>query len=261
MVSMKRVAIVIPAHNEEERIGRTLKEYINYFKKLKKELDFKIIVVLNACSDNSLKVVGEFIPDEVAVLNFEAGGKGFAITEGFKEALKGNFDLIGFVDADMATPPNAFYDLIRNIDGFGGIIGNRWDKKSKVIKQTFLRRVLSRGFNFFVKSLFLFQYEDTQCGAKLFKKEALKKIMPDLYVTHWAYDVNLLYAMKKRGFKVIDIPTEWIDRAGSKLNVKKVPLMMFIGVVRLRMINSPFRFISRFYDKLPDWTKFYKRWW
>lgn len=253
---MKRVAIVIPAHNEEDRIGRTLKEYIEYFGKL--DMDYRIVVVLNACSDNSLSVVSEF---DVDVLNFLEGGKGFAITQGFKEALRGDFDLIGFIDADMATPPNAFYDLVKNIDGYGGIIGNRWNKKSKVIKQTFFRQILSRGFNFLVKALFLFQYEDTQCGAKLFSREALERIMPDLYVTHWAYDINLLYAMKKRGLKVVEIPTEWIDRAGSKVNVKKVPLMMFIGIVRLRIINSPFNFVSRFYDKLPEWTKVYRRWW
>ena len=127
---MKRVAIVMPAHNEEERIGRTLEEYINYFEKVE-ELDYRIIVVLNACSDRTLEIVSKF---DVDILNFKQGGKGFAITEGFKEALKGDFDLIGFVDADMATPPNAFYDLIKNIDGFGGIMGNRWNKKSICIR-------------------------------------------------------------------------------------------------------------------------------
>ena len=105
---MEKVSIIIPAHNEEKRIGRTLKEYISYFKR--KKLNFQIIVVLNACSDNTLKIVKKY--KELEILNFKQGGKGFAIIEGFKKALKKKSNLIGFVDADMATPPVAFYDLI-----------------------------------------------------------------------------------------------------------------------------------------------------
>ena len=112
---MQRISIIIPAHNEEKRIGRILKKYSKFFRE-KKEF-FVIIVVLNACKDNTLGVVKEFQKKfkEIKFLEFEQAGKGFAIIEGFKEALRKDFELIGFVDADMATPPEAFYALIENI--------------------------------------------------------------------------------------------------------------------------------------------------
>ena len=171
------ISIVIPAHNEERRIGKTLEEYVKYFREKKREKEiksFEIIVVLNGCEDNTLQVVKKIKKRfrEIKILDFERAGKGFAIIEGFKDALIRENNLIGFVDADMATPPKAFYGLIRNIQGYEGVIANRWDKRSIIkTKQPFLRRVMSRGYNFIARSLFLFSFRDTQCGAKVLTRD------------------------------------------------------------------------------------------
>jgi len=250
---MDKVSIVIPAHNEENRIGKTLDNYLNFFKDLKKKkiLDFEIIVVLNACKDNTCKVVEGYSCNKLKHLEFKEGGKGFAIIEGFKEALKSDSQLIGFVDADMATPPNAFYGLIRNLGNSDGIIANRWDKRSKInVPQTFLRRFLSRGFNFIVRVLFLLPHQDTQCGAKLFKKELVQKILRNLGTTEWSFDVDLLFYARRKHAKIKEIPTEWNDQKESKINLKKTPLKMFFSVLRLRIAHSPFKFTLRVYRKI-----------
>ncbi|MAH03449.1 hypothetical protein CMI39_01540 [Candidatus Pacearchaeota archaeon] len=249
---MEKVSIIIPAHNEEKRIGRTLKEYISYFKR--KKLNFQIIVVLNACSDNTLKIVKKY--KELEILNFKQGGKGFAIIEGFKKALKKKSNLIGFVDADMATPPVAFYDLIKNIENNDGVIANRWDKKSYVkTPQTILRRIIGRGFNLIVKILFLLPHQDTQCGAKLFRRELLEKIIPKLGSSEWSFDVDLLFYARREKAKIRSIPTIWNDQKGSKINLKKNILTMFLSIVRLRLVHSHLNFIVRFYRKLPNWMR------
>ena len=181
---MTNLCIIIPAYNEEKRIGETLEEYGKYFEKKKKDKeigDFKILVVLNACRDNTIGVVKnqEKKNKNIIHIEFERGGKGFAVTEGFKFAINKKFDLIGFVDADMATPPEAFFDLVKSIGNSDGIIANRWHKNSNIkIKQTPLRILLSRGGNFIIHSLFLLKYQDTQCGAKLFRREILEKVVP-----------------------------------------------------------------------------------
>ena len=254
---MQKVAIVIPAYNEERRIGKTLEEYCKFFRK-KKEI-IEILVVLNACKDNTLKIVKKFQKKfkEIRFLDFKQGGKGFAIVEGFKDALKRDNDLIGFVDADMATPPSAFYDLIRNIKNRDGIIANRWDEKSKVGPRTFFRKVLSKWGNFIIRSLFFFNHRDTQCGAKLFKKNLLEKIIPALGSSEWSFDVDLLFYARREKAKIKSIPTIWDDKRGSKINFKKTPITVLLSIIRLRFIHSPFNFVVRFYRKLPERWKFH----
>lgn len=257
---MKKASIVIPAHNEGNRIERTLKKYIEYFKKLEKgkEIGFEIIVVLNACEDNTLDVVNKFKGEKLKILDFEFGGKGFAITEGFKKALESNSNYIGFIDADGSTPPEAFYDLIKNIKGFDGVIANRWDKKSLISKQAFFRQILSRGYNFIVRSLFLLPYRDTQCGAKVFKREILEKNIQKIVSSQWNFDVALLFCLKKESkAKIKSVPTIWKDEEASNVNIRRTPLAMFASAIRLRLIHSPFKFVVRAYRKLPEKLKFH----
>ena len=164
-----KVSIIIPAYNEEKRIGKTLKAYSEFFRKKQKEnkiKSFEIIVVLNACRDNTLGVVKNYQKKykEIKYLNFKEAGKGFAVIEGFKDALKRKNDLIGFVDADMATKPEVYYDLIENIRNSDGIIAARWRKDSIIKeKKSIIRKVYSWGFNFLVRSLLFLPYSDTQC--------------------------------------------------------------------------------------------------
>jgi len=261
MNEVKSVAMVIPAHNEEHRIGRTLENYFDYFSKLKndKKLDFVIVVVLNACSDNTLEVVEKFNCDELVILEFERGGKGFAIVEGFKWAISNNWDFMGFIDADMASPPNSFYGLIKNIDGYDGVIADRWDYRSKITpRQSLFRRFISRGYNFIVRSLFFFNHRDTQCGCKLFTRSLLEKVIPKLGASEWGFDVDLLFYARREKAKIKSIPTEWHDEKGSKVNLKKTPVTMFLSAVRLRLIHSPFSFITSAYAVLPSKLKFHR---
>ncbi|MEA3329251.1 MAG: dolichyl-phosphate beta-glucosyltransferase [Nanoarchaeota archaeon] len=245
---MKKISIVIPAYNEEKRIGKTLKNYLEYFRKLKaqKLLEYEILVVINNTTDKTEEVVKSFRNNEIRYLNFKKGGKGFAIIEGFRDALDRKNDLIGFVDADGATPPNAFYWLVQNIGNYDGVIASRWMKKSKIIvKQNLKRRILSRGFNFTVRSLFMFPYQDTQCGAKLFKREVIEIILNELSLTHWAFDINLLFSARQKGFRIKEFPTIWEDKDESKVSSSKTSVQMFLGILRLRLIYSPFEKLLR----------------
>lgn len=256
------ISIVVPAHDEEKRIRKILEGYGNFFaeKKRKKEIDnFEIIVVINNTKDRTEEVVREFSKKyrEIRCLNFKQGGKGFAIIEGFRDALKRNNELIGFVDADMATPPEAFYSLVRNIGKYDGIIADRWDKRSKIIpRQSLFRRFISRGYNVIVRALFLMSFRDTQCGAKLFKREIIEENYKKLITINWNFDIALLYCLRKESnARIKSIPTLWHDEKGSKVNLKKTPIMMFASLIRLRLIHSPFKFIVRAYRKLPEKLK------
>lgn len=252
---MKKVAIIIPAYNEEKRIGKTLESYSNYFNSLKKEnkINYEVLVVINNTKDRTEDIVKRFVIKNKSIryLNLVKGGKGYAVIEGFKDALKRDNDLIGFVDADMATPPDEYYKLICQLNNYDGAIADRYIKGSKVFPPvTFRRLVVGRIFNFIIRALLFLNYRDTQCGAKLFKRNVLEQILPSLTMSQWAFDVELLYCLKKSKFKIISVPTRWYDREYSKINFMKAGPWMALGIIRLRIINSPFRRFMKIYDKL-----------
>ncbi len=244
-----KLSIIIPAYNEEKRIVNTLLEYHNFFyKKLKK--DFEIIVIPNNCKDKTPQVVRNISKkyEQIKSKNMPYFcGKGGAVIEGFKTA-KG--ELIGFVDADNSTKPETFYELYKKIEDSDCIIASRWINGAKVSpKQTITRRIASRTFNVLVRILFGIKISDTQCGAKLFKREPLLEVLPKLVTTRWAFDVDLLYKLKLHHYKIKEIPTTWSDNIDSKLNVKKAAVEMFLAITRLRLVHSPFKFIVKVYDK------------
>ena len=246
------LSIVIPARNEGERLEKTLQAYGEFFSEVKDPNE--ILVVVNDSKDNTLEVVQKYKKKfpSIRYLNLTLGGKGFAILEGFIHS-KG--DYIGFVDADMSTLPEDFYDLYKNIGDYGGIIASRCLKDSKT-KRTFGKYVRSLGFNYLVRGLFLSNFRDTQCGAKIFRRGAILPLIPKVTSIKWAFDVNLLYLLNKSGYKIKEHPTIWEDREGSNIeNFLKVPIQMAAGVIRLRLLYSPFKFVVRAYDLLPEKIK------
>ena len=233
--------ILIPAYNEEARIEPVLRDYAQFFQQ-NYSGKFRLFVVLNGCTDNTLGVVQKVAAEFPAVRALEfrgAIGKGGALIEGFRLASLGN--LIGYVDADGATPPRAFLDLVKKINGADCVIGSRWMPGAVIHEsQSGKRQFASRVFHFIVQLLFWMNIRDTQCGAKVMKREAVEKIHPYLRIADMAFDINLLVAIKRAGFRILEVPTEWTDKAGSKVALGRSSLTMFLSVVRVRLVYSPF---------------------
>jgi len=238
-----QLSIVIPAYNEENRIKTMLDVYLPYFIEKYGE-DVELIVVVNGSTDNTEKIVSRIQERYLQVkliVDLNPIGKGGALVLGFREA-KGH--LIGFVDADGATPPAAFQSLVENIGDAGCIIASRWMKSSIVSPpQPLMRRVSSRCFNLMVRMLFGFRITDTQCGAKLLTRDAIDAVLPQLGVTKWGFDVDMLFHVRDCGFSIQEIPTEWHDVAGSRVDLSSTSINMALEMIRLRLEYSPFNFI------------------
>jgi hypothetical protein len=202
--------------------------------------------VLNGCRDNTIGVVNHTAKDfpEIQALNFPAPiGKGGALIEGLK--LAPNADLIGYVDADGATGPKAFSELVHLTAQADCVVGSRWLPGAVLHQsQPWLRRFFSRAFHAIVRVLFwrTMNFADTQCPAKVMRRAAVEKIHSALRIADLAFDVNLLYSLKREGFRVLEVPTEWTDKSGSKVtqSLLRSSLVMFLSVVRLRLIYTPF---------------------
>jgi hypothetical protein len=177
----------------------------------------------------------------ISALEFkEPIGKGGALIEGLKLAPLA--DVIGYVDADGATPPRALHDLVEHIHEADCVIGSRWLPGAVLHQaQPWMRQFTSRCFHFIVEILFWMHIKDTQCPCKVMRRAAVEKIHTSLCIADLAFDVNLLVALKRAGFRVIEVPTEWTDKAGSKVtqSVLRSSLVMFLSVARLRLVYSP----------------------
>jgi glycosyltransferase involved in cell wall biosynthesis len=239
--SAQSLLLLVPAYNEEKRVGPVLRDYAQFFRE-KYSGRFQLVVVLNGCVDNTLGVVravSEEYP-EVTYVEFPGRiGKGGALIEGLR--LGPDADLIGYVDADGATAPAAYLELVKRCGEYDCVIGSRWMPGSVLHQaQSLKRRIASRGFHALVELLFGMHIRDTQCGAKVMKRAAAQQVHPFLTIADMAFDINLLYVLKRAGFSVLEMPTEWADKMGSKITWSKGSLAWFLSVVRLRLIYSPF---------------------
>jgi glycosyltransferase involved in cell wall biosynthesis len=242
-VTPPSLVLLIPAYNEEERIGPVLREYARCLRE-RYAGAFQIVVVLNGCRDNTLGIVEEVAREfsEVRFLNFPGAiGKGGALIEGLK--LAPSADLIGYVDADGATGPAALLSLVHLTAQADCVIGSRWLPGSVLHQsQPRLRRFASRVFHTLVQLCFWMNIKDTQCPAKVIRRAAVERVHPALSIADLAFDVNLLYVLKREGYRIMEVPIEWTDKLGSQVTRSffRSSLTMFLSVIRLRLIYSPF---------------------
>jgi glycosyltransferase involved in cell wall biosynthesis len=249
------VLLLIPAYNEERRIEPVLREYAQYFRQHYPG-PFELLVVTNGCRDNTIGVVERVHQEfpEVNIIDYpEPIGKGGALIEGLKHAPK--VELIGYVDADGATGPSAFLDLINHADKADCVIGSRWIKGAILHRsQTGKRQFASRVFHTIVQLFFWMNIRDTQCGAKVLHRDAVAKVHSSLCIADMAFDINLLYLLKRAGLKVLEVPTEWTDKVGSKVTLGRTSLTMLLSVIRLRWIYSPFAPLRKVLFPIEKWA-------
>jgi len=238
LLSENSVCIVIPAYNEETRIERTLLEYVKYFSSKPEKTTF--LVVANNCKDNTVGIVQKTqkTHTNIKYIDLKPGGKGFAIKEGFVWALEHDFDLIGFVDADMATEPQYFYDLIIANKKTDGAIASRYTTGAIVFpSRPLLRKLGGKFYNWLLRTRLGISFKDTQCGAKIFSKDTISKITPHLQEKGWAADLEILYLCKLFGKNITEVATTWSDQPGTHLNITSSLVKEFL--------NSPTRIKER----------------
>src|SRR5438477_4171331 len=237
----RSLLLLIPAYNEEHRLEPVLRDFAEHFLKYY-NCTFQLVVVLNGCVDDNIGVVLRVAQDSktISALEFPGRiGKGGALIEGLKLAPLA--DLIGYVDADGATSPKAFLDLVIRSDEADCVIASLWIRGAILHhSQSNKRQFASRVFHAIVQVLFWMNIRDTQCGAKVIRREAVEKIHSSLRIADMAFDINLLYCLKPAGYRILEVPTEWTDKIGSKVVLGKTSLVMFLSAVRVRLIYSPF---------------------
>ncbi|MCK8518885.1 dolichyl-phosphate beta-glucosyltransferase [Methanoculleus sp. 7T] len=220
-------SLVIPAYNEEKRI-RSLLEDISGF-------PGDLIFVCDG-TDATPAVIGAFADDHpslrIRCLTFPARlGKGGGVVAGMKAA---STPFVGYMDADGSTSLAEMGRLFDRLATVDGAIGSRWVPGSVLtVRQGFRRRAESRLFNLLVRLLFGLDYRDTQCGAKAFRKEALDTVLSSIRSIGFEFDVELLWRLRRSGYRVEEVPITWENRDESKVGASDAKEML-LGMVRLR---------------------------
>ncbi len=229
------LSVVIPAYNEESRIGSSLSEALAYLNS--RGMDYEVIVVDDGSSDGTSRIVRkaeEESPKVKLVRYGENRGKGYALRTGVL-ATKG--DLVLVMDADLSTPMEELVKMIPYLseEGYGVAIGSRALALSDIIrKQPWWRRGMGKVFNRIVKTLVIGGFEDTQCGFKLFTGDVARDLFGDAKIDRFAFDVEILALARKKGYAIKEVPIQWINSPESKVDPVRDSFRMLFDLVRIR---------------------------
>jgi dolichol-phosphate mannosyltransferase len=225
-------SIIIPAYNEEHRIGRILSQI--------PDSGGEYLVICDG-SDSTPDIVREFAAahpgTDLRCLTYSGRlGKGGAVREGFSHTTT---PLVGFMDADASASVAQMASLFAALDGADCVIGSRWLPGSIVPeRQGIARRFESRGFNLLIRLLFGLSLTDTQCGAKVFKKSAVDAVVGDMVSSGFEFDVELLWRLSQKGYVIKEVPITWQNQGGSQVRGMDV-FRMLRSLVSLRFFGGP----------------------
>lgn len=228
-----QLSVVIPAYNEDRRLPGTLSLVYRYLQR--SGMNFEIIVVDDGSYDGTAAYVEDFAQKYpgVRLLSYTPNrGKGFAVRTGILAA-RGDYILMN--DADGSTPVEEVEKLLACAQQGGEVvIGSRAKPDEEVVVKALLhRKYIGNTFNLIVQSLILPGIHDTQCGFKLFSRQAAQDIFSVAGLNGYAFDVEILYIARLRGYKINEVAINWANVEGSKVNVLTDSPRMLMEVLRI----------------------------
>ena len=225
------LSIVIPAHNEESRLPRTLGQIFAFLEK--QSYTAEIIIVENKSSDRTLELAREFAQQHsnLIVLHEEKSGKGNAVKRGILEA-RGEYRFI--CDADLSMPIEELQKFIPPVlDGFDIAIASREAPGAIRYDEPSYRHWGGRAINLAIQVLILPGLNDTQCGFKCFRADIANDLFHRQTLMGWSFDIELLYLARRKKLRIKEIPIQWYFDADSKVNAVKDALRMIGDIFRI----------------------------
>jgi glycosyltransferase involved in cell wall biosynthesis len=231
------VSIVIPAWNEEDRLARTLERYLPALEA--RGDPFEVIVVIDGVRDRTAEVASRFAERHVRVLLFpDKLGKGGAVLAGIKVS---RFEFVGYLDADGPISPQEMYELVDYLKGdVDCVVASRWIRGASGVRtEPLLNRLAGRVWNLMTRALMFLPLKDTQAGAKFFRGPVVRSLLRSVTLTNRAFDVDLLYHVRKQGGRVKEVPVQWKHDPFTRMPIARAIPVMFVSLVGLRVVNSP----------------------
>lgn len=210
-----QLSIVIPAFNEASRITGTLECVTAYLRE--REISAEVVVADDGSVDDTAALAEAFAGSSppVRTVSFPHRGKGAAVKDGMLEA-EGDYRFL--CDADLSMPIEELGGFLERIERFDIVIGSREAAGARRLDEPAFRYVLSRGFSLLVRVLGgVRSFADTQCGFKMFRREAAEALFPQQRIEGFGFDIEILYIAQRSGMRVEELGIEWRHDPGSKV--------------------------------------------
>lgn len=235
---MPRLAVIIPAYNEETRIRPTLAR-VNEFLQAQ-PYSWRVVVVSDGSRDGTNQAVVDFAAGHPGfeLLAYEPNhGKGYAVRRGMLEI---EAEYLLFSDADLAAPIEEIDKLWKAVESGADIaIGSRPLKDSRLeIRQPWYREMLGRLFNKAVQVLAIKGIDDTQCGFKLFRLDVARDVFSRCKIDGFGFDFESLMIARDLGYRIAEVPIRWSHQEGSKVVLMRDGPRMLNDLIRLRLAGK-----------------------
>ena len=239
------VSIVIPAYNEESRLGPTLDRILDFVRR--QQWAAELIVVDGCSQDGTAGLVRRYSHSHsnVRLLQLVSNrGKGYCVREGVMSA---NGRVILFTDADLSSPIEESLLLLAALESGADVaIGSRWMRRElQSRRQSLSRQGLGRLFNFMLRLTLGLDYTDTQCGFKAFRRSAAETIFPLQRIERWGFDPEILFLAGQAGLKVAEVPVRWAHDDRSRINPVADGVRMAIEVLAVRWYSLNGKYSDR----------------
>ncbi|MGH7514236.1 MAG: dolichyl-phosphate beta-glucosyltransferase [Gemmatimonadales bacterium] len=235
MTARPEYSVVVPAFDEESRIERTLLDMAGYFRG--RNTVAEIVVVDDGSRDGTSGAVGRLsrrCPEVRLIRLAQNHGKGYAVRTGVVNARGARILL---ADADGATPIAELARLELALDGGADLaVGSRvvTPGAGVSVRRRWYRHVMGRTFHFLVRSFAVRGVQDTQCGFKLFRGAVAHDLFSRMRMSGFSFDVEVLLMAQRRGYRIAEVPVNWVHQPGSKVRVMRDSLRMAADLLVIR---------------------------
>ncbi|MDP1547136.1 MAG: glycosyltransferase family 2 protein [Anaerolineales bacterium] len=227
------LSIVIPAHNEESRLPRTLEQVFQFLEQ--QSYTSEVIVVENSSTDRTFELAQEFSHsrENLIVLHEERRGKGNAVQRGILEA-RGEYRFI--CDADLSMPIGELSKFLPpTLTDFDIAIGSREAPGAIRYNEPSYRHFGGRAVNLLIRMLILPGINDTQCGFKCFRAETAEHLFRQQTLMGWSFDIEILYLARRKKLRMREIPIQWYFDPESKVRAVRDALRMISDIFRIHL--------------------------
>ena len=234
------LSIVIPAFNEEQRIGPTLESLVGYLER--QPYAWEVMVVDDGSSDGTLSESARWSEkdDRVRIEHGAHAGKGWAVRRGMLAAT-GEYRFM--CDADLAMPIEQLGTFLdRMAEGYHVVIGSRQITGARRFNEPTGRHLRGRFFNCTVRLLAVRGFDDTQCGFKCFRGDVAEELFVLQRAKGLAFDVEILFLALKKELRVLEMPIDWYHQRDSKVRpvIDSLSMLRDTLLVRLRDLSGKY---------------------